>query len=120
MKLNYTEHGVMCWESAVGQAAYSIFIVSTVVETISSATADWGLKNCINWPVIGPAGPEGFFMVGALSGFGSMSACAAGSLCAAWLCGADLPDYAGPLSLARYDNTKLITELQSTSNKGLL
>jgi len=73
-----------------------------------------------NWPVIGPAGPEGFFMVGALSGFGSMSACAAGSLCAAWLCGADLPDYAGPLSLARYDDTKLITELQSTSNKGLL
>jgi len=73
-----------------------------------------------NWPLIGPAGPEGFFMVGALSGFGSMSACVAGSLCAAWLCGADLPDYAGPLSLARYDDTKLITELQATSNRGLL
>ena len=73
-----------------------------------------------NWPLIGPCGSDGAFIVAALSGFGSMAACAAGSLCAAWVCGSGLPNYASPLSLARYDDTKLITELQSTSNKGLL
>ena len=35
-----------------------------------------------NWPLIGPMGTDGAYIVGALSGFGSMSACAAGqSMC---------------------------------------
>ena len=35
-----------------------------------------------NWPIIGPLDNEGAFVIGALSGFGSMAACAAGKLCA--------------------------------------
>ena len=36
-------------------------------------------------PVIGPVGPEGSFVVGALAGFGAMMAAGAGALAAAWL-----------------------------------
>lgn len=73
-----------------------------------------------NWPLIGPMGPDDTYLVGALSGFGSMSACAAGKLCAAWVCGDALPDYATDLSPARYENAALIATLQNASNKGLL
>jgi hypothetical protein len=49
-----------------------------------------------------------------------MSACAAGKLCAATVCGGQLPDYANDLSIARYENEQLMKELQSTEDKGLL
>ncbi len=73
-----------------------------------------------NWPLIGPMATPGAFMVAALSGFGSMSACAAGKLCAAWLTGSELPDYAAPLSAARYADTELMKALRNASSKGLL
>jgi glycine/D-amino acid oxidase-like deaminating enzyme len=73
-----------------------------------------------NWPLIGPCGPPGSFVVGALSGFGSMAACAAGAIGAAWVTGGDLPDYASTLSLARYDDPDLMAELKSIANKGIL
>ncbi|MGI9233072.1 MAG: NAD(P)/FAD-dependent oxidoreductase [Woeseiaceae bacterium] len=73
-----------------------------------------------NWPLIGPMGPDDTYVVGALSGFGSMSACAAGQLCAAWVCGDELPAYAEQLSLGRYENAELIARLQNESNKGVL
>ena len=73
-----------------------------------------------NWPLIGPMGPENSYVVAALSGFGSMAACAAGKLCAAWVCGDALPDYASHLSLERYADEALIDRLQNQSNKGLL
>ncbi|MGI9238860.1 MAG: FAD-dependent oxidoreductase, partial [Woeseiaceae bacterium] len=73
-----------------------------------------------NWPLIGPMGPDDTFVVGALSGFGSMSACAAGQLCAAWVCGGELPAYAEHLSLARYEDATLIARLQNERKKGVL
>lgn len=73
-----------------------------------------------NWPLIGPMGPDGAFTVAALSGFGSMAACAAGSLCAAWACAGDLPDYAADLSIRRYADTAQLSELRKYVNKGLL
>ena len=73
-----------------------------------------------NWPLIGPMGPAGSYLVGGLSGFGSMMACAAGRLCAATVCGDTLPAYAEQLSLARYDDEALMNELQAAANKGLL
>jgi hypothetical protein len=50
-------------------------------------------KTVDNLPLIGPAGPEGFFLCGALSGYGVMAAPAAGELAALHLTGADLPDH---------------------------
>lgn len=73
-----------------------------------------------NWPLIGPMRVEGSFVAGALSGFGTMAACAAGSLCAKWLVGAALPDYADGLSLARYDDSALMSALAEMQSKGVL
>jgi len=73
-----------------------------------------------NWPLIGPMATDGAFMVAALSGFGSMSACAAGSLCATWMVGARLPEYAAALSASRYSDEGLMRELTNASSKGLL
>jgi glycine/D-amino acid oxidase-like deaminating enzyme len=72
-----------------------------------------------NWPIVGPLKNQGSFVAGALSGFGSMGSCAAGALCADWICGGDLPDYARALSLSRYDDPTLVDEM-SRSNIGLL
>ncbi len=66
-----------------------------------------------NWPLIGPLGVDGAWITGALSGFGSMSACAAGEISAAWISGGRLPDYARQLSLARYDDEDLLDELRA-------
>jgi glycine/D-amino acid oxidase-like deaminating enzyme len=73
-----------------------------------------------NWPLIGPLDRRGAFVVGALSGFGTMAACAAGKLCADTVCGDRLPAYAADLSLARLDNEELMSDLAATQNKGLL
>ncbi len=73
-----------------------------------------------NWPLIGPAGPDGSYVVAALSGFGSMTACAAGRLCAAHICGGELPSYAEDLSIARYDDTALMRDLLGSADRGLL
>lgn len=73
-----------------------------------------------NWPLIGPLDGRGAFVIGALSGFGSMAACAAGKLCAAHIFGTTLPAYAADLSLARLENAGLMAELAASKNKGLL
>jgi len=73
-----------------------------------------------NWPLIGPMATEGAFMIAALSGFGSMAACAAGSLCANWMVGGELPEYATALSASRYDDEALMQELQNATSKGVL
>lgn len=64
-----------------------------------------------NWPLVGPMGPDGAYMNCAMSGFGTMAACAAGELCAAWMTGAELPTYGEGFSLARYDQPDLMARL---------
>ncbi|MGH8223338.1 MAG: NAD(P)/FAD-dependent oxidoreductase, partial [Woeseiaceae bacterium] len=73
-----------------------------------------------NWPLVGPAGPAGAFLVAALSGFGSMAACAAGKLCASWIDGGTLPPYARELSPARYDDAHFAATLRMSDAGGLL
>ena len=73
-----------------------------------------------NWPLIGPMRTAGAFMAGALSGFGTMAATATGALCAATIAGAERPAYAGPLTLARYDDPVLMAGLHRASSKGVL
>lgn len=72
-----------------------------------------------NWPLIGPCGPAGAFVNGAHSGFGTMGACAAGEIAAAWVAGVELPAYANDLSLARYDDAALMAEIVE-SGRGVL
>ena len=73
-----------------------------------------------NWPLIGPMRTPGAFMAGAMSGFGTMAATAAGALCAAWVTDGGRPDYASALSPRRYEDEALMAELRSSANKGVL
>jgi glycine/D-amino acid oxidase-like deaminating enzyme len=57
-----------------------------------------------NRPLIGPLPVEGAYVLGALSGFGIMAACAAGELLAAHVIGSELPPYAGWFLLDRYQD----------------
>ncbi|CAN7359144.1 FAD-dependent oxidoreductase [Bosea sp. LjRoot9] len=73
-----------------------------------------------NLPLIGPSRTPGAFMAGALSGFGTMAACATGAICAAWVAGASLPAYAPALSLARYEDPELMANLAAVSERSVL
>lgn len=64
-----------------------------------------------NWPLIGPMATPGTYIAGALSGYGSMGACAAGDLCAAWVMGAPVPAWARSLSFERHGDAALMREL---------
>lgn len=64
-----------------------------------------------NWPLIGPMKTDGAFVAGALSGFGTMGACATGSLIAQWVLGEALPGFASPLSLDRHEDAELMKSL---------
>jgi glycine/D-amino acid oxidase-like deaminating enzyme len=73
-----------------------------------------------NLPLVGPLRVPGAFVVGALSGFGTMAACAAADCCARWITGTALPDFAEPLSPRRYDDTVLMQELMRPRERGVL
>ena len=57
-----------------------------------------------NWPLIGPMEVEGALMNCAMFGFGTMVACAAGELCAAWVTDDELPAYANEFFQQRYED----------------
>jgi len=73
-----------------------------------------------NWPLIGPLEVEGAFTVAALSGFGTMAACAAGELCAAWMTDAPLPGYARNFHPDRYSDPGIMTEISNIESDGQL
>lgn len=73
-----------------------------------------------NWPLIGQTGTSGFFVATAMSGFGSMAACATGELLALSVAQKHLPDYATGLSLKRYDNSSLMNEIAALQSRGIL
>ena len=73
-----------------------------------------------NWPLIGPMGVDGAFVIGAMSGFGTMAACASGELCADWVLEGNLPAYANQLSLQRYTNANLMAALNAQQDRGVL
>lgn len=71
-----------------------------------------------NRPLVGPSPVEGAFLMGAFSGFGIMTACAAGELLAAHVTGAELPPYAGAFTLERYDDPGYLAQFADTSSSG--
>lgn len=73
-----------------------------------------------NRPLIGPLPVAGAHIVGGLSGFGLMAACAAGELLAAHLLGLPLPAYAPAFALARYDDPAYVARLASWGDVGQL
>ena len=73
-----------------------------------------------NWPLIGRMPVDGSFVVGAMSGFGTMAACAAGDLCARWVMDIEKPDYAFALSLDRYTDLDLMRQINTLSSRSIL
>lgn len=72
-----------------------------------------------NLPLIGPTDVAGLHVVGGLGGFGTMAACAAGELSAAWLCGDAVPQYGEVLAPARYHNAALVESLRTRDTGSL-
>ena len=73
-----------------------------------------------NWPLIGPLEVDGSFAVAALSGFGTMAACAAGELCAAWMTDKPLPAYASHFHPNRYSDPEIMAEISQIESDGQL
>ncbi len=55
-----------------------------------------------NLPLVGPLPVQGAYLIGAVSGYGIMSALGLGELLAGYIAGAELPDYATDFSFVRY------------------
>ncbi len=73
-----------------------------------------------NRPLVGPMGVDGAYVVGAVSGYGIMSACGVGDLLAAHVTGATLPAYAPAFELARYDSPDYKKRLENWGDSGQL
>lgn len=73
-----------------------------------------------NLPLIGPLEVDGAYAIAALSGYGTMVACAAGELCAAWVTGSSVPEEAPYLEPARYLDGDLMATIQQTASDGQL
>jgi glycine/D-amino acid oxidase-like deaminating enzyme len=85
-------------------------------------TVDGGYyaKTRENRPLIGPLPVEGAYIIGALSGFGIMAACAAGELLAAHVTCAELPPYAPWFLLERYEDPEYRQLLEDWDDSGQL
>ncbi len=73
-----------------------------------------------NRPLVGPMGVDGAYVIGALSGFGIMSACGAAELLAAHVTGAELPSYASAFTPSRYENPEYIKQVENGMESGQL
>jgi glycine/D-amino acid oxidase-like deaminating enzyme len=73
-----------------------------------------------NRPLVGPTRVDGAHVIGAVSGYGIMSACGVGELLAAHVTGAELPSYANAFALERYDDPEYQRRLENWGDKGQL
>ncbi|MCS6907626.1 MAG: FAD-dependent oxidoreductase, partial [Anaerolineales bacterium] len=73
-----------------------------------------------NRPLIGPLPIEGTYVIGALSGFGIMAACAAAELLAAYILEKPLPFYAADFALERYQDPAYLPRILSQAGFGQL
>ncbi len=73
-----------------------------------------------NRPLVGPMGVDSAYMIGALSGYGIMSACGVGELLAAHVTGGKLPAYTQAFELSRYADSDYTKRLEAWSESGQL
>jgi sarcosine oxidase, subunit beta len=73
-----------------------------------------------NRPLIGPTPIKGVFLLGAISGYGIMSACGVGDLLSSHIAGNPLPSYAQSFALDRYNNPSYLKWLESCDENGQL
>jgi len=109
-------------EIALRGLATAIPGMKAYLHQIPKPSVDGGYytKTRENRPLIGPLPVEDTYIIGALSGFGIMAACASGELLAAHLTGADLPHYARVFRLERYEDPAYRKLLESWDETGQL
>lgn len=73
-----------------------------------------------NRPLVGPMCVEGAYVIGAVSGYGIMSACGVGELLASQVTGGTLPSYAPVFALERYDDPEYQQKLKDWGDSGQL
>lgn len=73
-----------------------------------------------NHPLVGPMCVDGAYVIGAVSGYGIMSACGTGELLARHITGAPLPFYAPAFDLRRYDDPEYRRKLENWGDSGQL
>jgi sarcosine oxidase, subunit beta len=73
-----------------------------------------------NRPLVGPLPVTNAFLIGALSGFGLMAACAAGELLALHMTGKSLPPYAPAFMLERYQDLEYLRSIENIEDTGQL
>lgn len=74
-----------------------------------------------NWPLIGQTDVDNVYVIGALAGYGTMSACAAGKLCTSYILGKEaLPEYAAYFHPSRYRNEKIVKAISELNSDGQL
>ncbi len=78
------------------------------------------VKTPENRLLVGPLPVQGAYVIGALSGYGIMSCCAAGELLAAHVSGSALPDYASAFLFSRYSDPEYLKSLSLLDNSGQL
>ena len=78
------------------------------------------VKTRENRLLAGPLPVQGAYLIGAVSGYGIMAACAAGELLASHITGNDLLSYAPAFSLSRYDDPEYQKTLAKWGDSGQL
>lgn len=78
------------------------------------------VKTRENRLLAGPLPVQGAYVIGAVSGYGIMSACAAGELLASHIVGNLIPSYAPAFSMARYDDPEYQNKLVNWGDSGQL
>jgi glycine/D-amino acid oxidase-like deaminating enzyme len=73
-----------------------------------------------NRPLVGSMGVEGAFVIGAVSGYGIMSACGVGELLTAQVMGSELPSYASAFAPSRYEDPEYLKRLENWGENGQL
>lgn len=73
-----------------------------------------------NKPLIGRSEVEGAYLIGAVSGYGIMSACGAGDLLSKQIVGASLPSYAGAFEFSRFKDADYIRQIDNMNADGQL
>jgi sarcosine oxidase, subunit beta len=77
-------------------------------------------KSKDNRPIVGPTNIKGLYLIGALSGYGIMSACGVGELLSQHIAGKQLPGYAYAFSLERFSDPEYIKWMDSITDSGQL
>ncbi len=100
-------------EVVVRGLATMVPAMTQYLDRLPESVVDGGYytKTQDNRPLVGPAGPEGFHLQCAFSGFGVMVSAGAADLLGAHLTGSDLPEYAEDFLLSRYDNPSYLASL---------